>query len=130
VIGVGCGVHKGGIPLIGRMPAQGLPNFVSTFLINDATFNCKPDGIIDSKIKDGGFLLYPNPTNEEFIVEATDAITKVELTDILGRTIQTKNIQSMKYHFHCRELADGIYLVKLNFKNNTTLTQKLIIHHN
>jgi hypothetical protein len=128
VIGVGCRVHKGGIPLNGRLPQQGLPNFVSNFLINDATLNCKPNAVAEV-IPETDFILFPNPANDEFSMEANKLITHFKLTDLLGKTIQSKNIQSLKYHYQCFELAAGMYIIQLTLNSNQKLSKKIIINH-
>ncbi len=129
-IGVGCDVHKGGIPLNGRIPTQGLPNFVSNFLANDASLNCTPTFIkpnIDSKAL---ITIYPNPANDEFMLSSTEIINTIQLVDILGRTIQSKNVQTYQYNFKCLEIPEGVYLLEIMINLNRKIIKKIIIQHN
>ncbi len=129
VIGVGCGVHKGGIPLNGRAPNQGLPNFVSNFLINDAAFNCKPNGIEES-IPENDILFYPNPADEEIIIKTDIVIRKIEVIDMLGRILFSKQIHSAEFQFNCEGFPNGIYLLKIQKVDYKIQTNKISISHN
>ena len=67
------------------------------------------------------FKLYPNPAND--IVSIKDEnIISVKVFDINGR-----NVLSTKSNtFSVRDLANGIYLVKILGEENRTITKKLI----
>lgn len=72
-------------------------------------------------------LLYPNPTDDIITIQfpfATDA--KIEITDIRGKIIKSQSVrQNVLSNINIKELAGGMYFVKISITNNT-LILKLI----
>lgn len=75
------------------------------------------------------FKIYPNPFNEILVVSlsnCTENLTHVELNTITGKTIFRKKVQkSRKVIINTSNIPKGIYILKLNTKNNK-ITYKLI----
>lgn len=83
------------------------------------------ENFVDSKF----VKLYPNPTNGEFTLESTYAnieLKEVEITDVAGRTVFKKDLNSRKTNLQ-PNLNNGIYFITLRVSNNETVTKKLIV---
>lgn len=67
------------------------------------------------------FRLYPNPAQEQLIIEMTDASStyQVEIFDMSGKKVYNSEIQN-KGQINVSSLASETYLVKLNSNSNTT----------
>jgi len=78
----------------------------------------------DHQISHSNIIIYPNPTNQ-FINIATDIpLTKVELFDILGRSIfQSKTISDP---IEVSTLKAGVYLLRL-YQNAKSITKRVVI---
>ena len=78
--------------------------------------------------------LYPNPAGNELTVEISvkeDGITTLLITDLLGKTIKTEELNLQKgnniFKISLEELASGMYFVTL--AGNKTVSQKLVVSH-
>jgi hypothetical protein len=69
--------------------------------------------------------IYPNPNNGQFEIVVTTP-SKVEIYNVLGKLITTKNINT-KEKINLTDQGSGIYLVKITSKNTIT-TQKVIVN--
>lgn len=59
-------------------------------------------------------LLYPNPTNDKFIVENSTAnIDSVIVVDLFGKTVARKEVNETKAEIDLSNCNSGIYLVKV-----------------
>ena len=93
------------------------------------TCDCLPAGIneIDNSV---GVSVYPNPsTNGYFTVTASEAILKVEIFNVVGQVVATKegNKNGTKLIFDSSTFSKGMYVVKIAFDKNRTSTTKLSI---
>jgi len=77
-----------------------------------------------------GFLLYPNPANDGFIIargsKNIETLEKIEIFDVIGNKVFEKNIESLPEKISGMHLPSGAYSVKVS-SEKTTYTQKLII---
>jgi len=85
-----------------------------------ATTNIKQNNLQNS------FLIYPNPTNGQFIIEATttDTLT-VEIFDVNGRLMLSKNLNE-KTTIDATILTEGVYTVTIKTANGYA-NKKLVI---
>jgi len=61
--------------------------------------------------------IYPNPTNGEFTIEMKNGLKKtVEVIDLTGRIVVVESSDKDKIDFNIRDLANGIYYVKVRTK--------------
>ncbi|MCQ2959942.1 MAG: glycosyl hydrolase family 8 [Bacteroidales bacterium] len=75
--------------------------------------------------KDCGLILYPNPANEKFYINSDKEIASVELRNVEGTLIsQTKQTRDVLVS----GLPKGMYLVTVNFFDNSLQTLKLEIN--
>lgn len=70
------------------------------------------------------FKVYPNPSNENFILKTKNINSTILITDILGKVIYSEKIIQTKTEINIENLPNGVYY--LNYKGNT---RKLIIQH-
>lgn len=73
------------------------------------------------------FKVYPNPTNNtwNFISKNNNQITSIQIVDILGKVILTKNINSNEGNIDATTLNSGVYFAKIT-SENITETVKLV----
>ena len=63
--------------------------------------------------------IYPNPAKHDFYIETTTVLEKIELFDLNGRRIFSKNEHTKQFHFDISELATGVYLLKIQAGTDT-----------
>jgi hypothetical protein len=71
-------------------------------------------------------LVYPNPASSSLMLEAEEAIDRVALTDMLGRTVLAKTANGTRVLLNVATLPAGVYLIKIKAGNKTT-TKKIVI---
>lgn len=72
------------------------------------------------------FKAYPNPTTDNWYFNSSDeAITRIQIVDVLGKTVISKNPNSVETLIDAFDLTNGIYFAKIETANATT-TLKLI----
>lgn len=107
--------------------------FGNNIFLDDINFE-SPAGI-NELTKSIAFGLYPNPSNGMTTIDFTlsdNAIVKYEITDIIGRTVETVKPLSLKPGNHTlninktNSLAKGVYLVNFDL-NGQRISRKLII---
>ncbi len=59
-------------------------------------------------------LLYPNPTTNELTVTASDKITSIAITTLLGQTLYTYLYNAPQVQVDVSSLPPGIYLLRIN----------------
>jgi hypothetical protein len=74
------------------------------------------------------FAMYPNPANGKVTLQLQEDLNnaQVSITDMLGKTVLTKNIKEMQSELNISSLQAGIYFVKLESGNKKEV-QKLVI---
>jgi len=73
-----------------------------------------------------GIMTFPNPAYTEFNVVSNDLISKIVITDLSGKIINTIYPASSSYTENIAGYTSGLYLVKI-YSNNTETTQKLLV---
>ncbi len=112
--------------------AQGLSNGALVFNTNlpnsePITIPLTADGVLGlSNLTDLGIVLHPNPAQDVFRLSgATSQIQTVQLLDIRGREVMAYSNPAVVYPLE--SVANGIYLVKVYFKNGTQGIQRLAV---
>lgn len=83
-----------------------------------------------SEFKNSTFMAYPNPTNGTVTISSKDTaslISTVIVTDILGKTIQTKTINNTTAIVDLSDLSSGIYFAKVKSENSESVI-KIVKH--
>jgi hypothetical protein len=76
------------------------------------------------------FVIYPNPASgPDITIDASDEISRVEIFNLVGQAIvrqdAEKGVQVMEVGIP--EDQEGIFMVRILFEDNTTVTQKLVL---
>ncbi len=80
-------------------------------------------GIEDLNTNAKNFILYPNPTNNQFIIRSKYDIKNVRVYDIFGKLIKTFRAQNQ---YDVSELSKGLYLINIKSTKGSSF-EKLII---
>jgi len=67
--------------------------------------------------------IYPNPTSANFSIAMKNELKSVEIYSLEGQKVMT----STDKNTNVSNLSKGMYLVKIEDKNNAITTQKLIV---
>ncbi len=78
---------------------------------------------------DLGWKMYPNPAQNELLVESFFTQGKIVLFDVFGKEILSKNIWQRHTKIDVSKVKNGIYFVKFIAKNYPIHTKKLLIFH-
>jgi hypothetical protein len=97
-------------------------------------FNGAAQDLVDTnfeKEKLHEVLIYPNPlVGEKFIVKSTSNIKKVEVVNVIGKSIsrtENKNFTLHELPVYIGKCDKGIYLVKVSFYDNKSIIKKLLV---
>jgi hypothetical protein len=112
-----------------------VPNTASIFFdfnppIITNTFNTEFVTLLSNQtFTDSNFDMYPNPTSTIVTIKIDNnlIIKTINLTDVLGKSISTTNINSNEKTLDISNLAKGIYLVEITTQENLKLVKKLIV---
>ena len=75
------------------------------------------------------FSLFPNPATDYVKIEANSIMTNIVISDIMGKIISQKDVNTLYERIDISNLSKGNYLITIKNKENSNLTsQKLIIH--
>lgn len=87
--------------------------------------DCTPVGV--NEITSSKFKMFPNPANDKVNIQGLDNknITKIELTDASGKTIQTIDVNGSQMEINTSGLNVGLYFVNI-YDVNGMETLKLI----
>ena len=75
---------------------------------------------------DDGILLRPNPADRQVTVSATMPIKHVEVYDLAGRLVETRQPSGTALQLDLKSYPTGTYLVRVTTANGTT-TRKLVV---
>lgn len=81
-----------------------------------------------SEFDNQSFFVYPNPTSNFITISGKDnsqLIDSIVLSDVLGKTIQTKTVNTVSTNIDLSDLSNGIYFAKVK-SGNTISTIKII----
>lgn len=85
---------------------------------------------ISSSVKQNKAFFYPNPSsNGWFMVKGTEIIKSVDVMNVIGQSIafieNPAERGDMRITTH--ELTKGIYMIQINFADNSSIVKKIII---
>lgn len=121
-----------------NLPTYTNPNTVFAFYGNEGTVNDTPDynfyvdnftveqanlstSDLETKKK---ISIHPNPFKDVIYISETKDIKSVMIYDVAGRIV--KLVDDASQEIHVSELKEGMYLVKVNFKDGTQSVSKAI----
>lgn len=90
--------------------------------------NAKNSFFKNTEVLNNKTLIYPNPAEKNvFITNNQTHIKSFSLYDINGRLITKKSINSSNHIIDVSQFKEGLYILKISFEDNSTLTKQLII---
>ncbi len=114
--------------------AWSVPNCeLIAFLQDDLTkevLQCTKVGINSMGVHDGNApqaQIFPNPAHDQVRVKSAEPVHRVELFDPSGRCLQSMALDQEDYLLNIRNLASGIYFLRLTYRNGTISNSPLII---
>lgn len=72
------------------------------------------------------FDLFPNPNTGNFVISAAEDIKKFEMFNLLGELVKTNEVLSKQVNIQTRELAKGVYFVKIYTSSGTGMKKMLL----
>ena len=75
------------------------------------------------------FQIYPNPSNEAFVVELPVSSGQIDVYNTMGVLLHSQRVSENKTVIDSRLYPDGIYLVKCTGQPGNTASKKIIINH-
>ena len=74
------------------------------------------------------FSIYPNPAKTAFTVEmgSLNKETTISMKDVLGQTIFSKPVVTLKTVIDLTNFAEGVYLVELSQGTSKTIRQVVV----
>jgi hypothetical protein len=79
------------------------------------------------QIADYKLQIYPNPAKDLLYVEVSHASTPLSVTNALGQLIIEEELIQNKKEIDVSKLPNGIYFLKVKYKNGTELNKKFVI---
>jgi starch-binding outer membrane protein SusE/F len=77
-------------------------------------------GLSTSSFSANNFRVFPNPASSNWnLVSASDAITSVQVTDVLGKVILTQTVNATSATIDASALHTGIYFAKVTTTNES-----------
>lgn len=88
-----------------------------------ATFTATTNSTTDlTAIDVSAIQVYPNPTTNFFMIKHAKAIARVEIINLVGRTVRTFEYVSASDKLNVSDLPRGMYLVRMTNKNGQVMT--------
>ena len=100
-------------------PADGTGLYTTFY---DCQTACNNVSVNDADLN--SFNIYPNPVTNVLNINSGKEIIKVEITDILGKIIISKNNPTNR--INVEKLQSGLYSIKIIFKDESSIVQKII----
>ncbi len=91
-------------------------------------FSCST-GVFTTQVNVIPFSMFPNPAEGFVVVEAPEAIQRIEISNLMGQVLrsETAGLNTERAEINLGDLSGGMYLVKLHFAGNQLSIQKLVI---
>jgi hypothetical protein len=94
-------------------------------VIDDVTVTISGAGI--SEASQSNLSVYPNPATDMLYINNAVGSTQVEISDILGQTVQQENITNGNSSINVSKLPKGVYFVSLKNEEGIQSTRKIVI---
>ena len=82
-------------------------------------------GMTEMNDENESLLIYPNPTNGKFNIEAI-SITEVEVVDVMGQKVATYNVNDDSCEMDLSGFNTGVYFINVKTENRI-MTKKIIL---
>ena len=71
--------------------------------------------------------VYPTPSSGQFEITSSELIHQLEVYDVTGRMVFTREINSDNANFDISREAKGVYLLRLLTSNNESIVKKIVV---
>ena len=78
-----------------------------------------------NEVTNESLSIYPNPINDVLYLTSQQEISKIELYDITGALVFSKNNPSKNNKIDMHNYAKGAYLIKVTYSDNNAVVKKL-----
>ena len=82
-----------------------------------------PTGLLNNK--ENKLNVFPNPSNGLLNISSNNEIANLAIYDILGKEVFSQNINNINSILNIEHFINGVYFLKLNFKDKTSTTLKI-----
>ncbi len=72
------------------------------------------------------FNVYPNPFNNTLTIDNLDNASQIIVSNVLGQTVMTVNVNSNTMDINTADLNKGVYLITIIDNNNNTRTERVV----
>jgi hypothetical protein len=79
---------------------------------------------VNTEVKE--LKIFPNPSRNNFIVEAAESLERIEIMDVTGRLIYSADCTGPKEEVPAETFASGIYTIKIIAHEGRSTARKLI----
>lgn len=84
-------------------------------------------GIDEINTAEKNISVYPNPaTSSVTISDSHDLIKKIEIYNMIGELVSSYMVNNTKYTINTTDLKQGLYFAKIQLKNETIVSKKII----
>lgn len=128
--GTACNYADNAVNLSPNTCSIGLPNFVDSYIYNNATVNCGSgmQASHDAGIK---VQVYPNPMHDEAVFTISHIMhdATFTLTNVLGETVMASQWEGTSFSISRGSLPDGIYYYSITENHASVATGKIVMVH-
>lgn len=75
----------------------------------------------------GQVSIYPNPANDNVVVNSTNSIYNIEISNTIGEIVKSQNLNCTAGIINVSDLNKGIYIIRIKSENGTALSVKKLI---
>jgi len=97
----------------------------NTFAFDDFELNVQKTSDLNN-LK-SGFLIYPNPSDGEFVIESKIAVYSFIITDATGKSVYVGQSNSTRKQVDITNLAEGVYNIQILYDNQKSVTKRITI---
>jgi hypothetical protein len=89
-------------------------------------FLVEANGIGD--IESTNVQVFPNPANNELVIESNSALLSLQIMDLLGNIVSNQPLDGTKMELNTSDLSSGIYMLRVTTNSGSQL-KKITIQH-
>jgi len=121
------GLRAGNFSIIGIVLQEDAtePYFSDYVIVPRQIMDISYSGISEQKELADYVKLYPNPAKDNLILTATFKMDKVNITDMIGRTVESVIPDSDEYKINLSQLKPGVYIVRID-NCDTSVYKKIV----
>lgn len=90
------------------------------------TYFTTETSVVDFGTSDSEVILVPNPTDGYTEITSKYDILKIEVLNITNQLVLSEIVNNKNYLLQLQNYTEGIYFVKINHANGTSITKKII----